>query len=116
MSDKAILCYICIWSHGSLHVYSLVGGLVLVNSGGDRGGVGIQLVYIVLLMGLKSPSNSSVLLLGLLLGSVGLVLWLAVNICIGQMLVEPLRQQPYQALVSKPFLPSAIVPEFGVCR
>jgi hypothetical protein len=28
MSEKAILCYICVWSHGSLHVYSLVGGLV----------------------------------------------------------------------------------------
>ena len=25
MSNKAILCYICSWSHGSLHVYSLVG-------------------------------------------------------------------------------------------
>jgi hypothetical protein len=23
MSDKTILCYICIWSHESLHVYSL---------------------------------------------------------------------------------------------
>jgi hypothetical protein len=28
MSDKAILCYICGWSHVSPHVYSLVGGLV----------------------------------------------------------------------------------------
>ena len=28
MSDKAILCYIRSWSHGSLHVYSLVGGLI----------------------------------------------------------------------------------------
>ena len=28
MPEKAILCYICIWSHGSLHGYSLVGGLV----------------------------------------------------------------------------------------
>jgi hypothetical protein len=28
LSGKAILCYICIWSHGSLPVYSLVGGLV----------------------------------------------------------------------------------------
>ena len=28
MSDKAILCYICGWSLGFLHVYSLVGGLV----------------------------------------------------------------------------------------
>ena len=26
MPDKAILCYICSWSHGSHHVYSLVGG------------------------------------------------------------------------------------------
>jgi hypothetical protein len=29
MPDKAILCYICGWSHESLHVYSLVGGLAL---------------------------------------------------------------------------------------
>jgi hypothetical protein len=28
MSNKTILCYICGWSHGSLHVYSLVGCLV----------------------------------------------------------------------------------------
>jgi hypothetical protein len=33
MPDKAILCYICSWSHGSLHVYSLVGGLVPGSSG-----------------------------------------------------------------------------------
>ena len=33
MSDKAILCYIYVWSHGSLHVYSLVGGLVSGSSG-----------------------------------------------------------------------------------
>jgi hypothetical protein len=32
--NKAILCYICSWSHGSLHVYSLVGGLVPGSSGG----------------------------------------------------------------------------------
>ena len=34
MNDKVILCYICSWSHGSLHVYSLVGGLVPGSSGG----------------------------------------------------------------------------------
>ena len=28
ISDKVILSYICIWSHGSLHIYTLVGGLV----------------------------------------------------------------------------------------
>jgi hypothetical protein len=33
MTDKAILCYICSWSHGLLQVYSLVGGLVPGSSG-----------------------------------------------------------------------------------
>ena len=33
MPNKAILCYICIWSYGSLCVYSLVGGLVPGSSG-----------------------------------------------------------------------------------
>jgi hypothetical protein len=33
MLDKGILCYICSWSHGSLHVYYLVGGLVPEKSG-----------------------------------------------------------------------------------
>ena len=36
MPDKAILCYICGWSHRSLHVYSLVGGLVPKSSVGER--------------------------------------------------------------------------------
>jgi hypothetical protein len=35
MSDKAILCCICIWSHRFLHVYSLVGSLVSGSSGGS---------------------------------------------------------------------------------
>jgi hypothetical protein len=34
MSDKAILCYICTWSHVSHHVYSLVSDLVSGSSGG----------------------------------------------------------------------------------
>jgi hypothetical protein len=33
MPDKAIVCYICGWCHGSLHVYSSVGGLVPGSSG-----------------------------------------------------------------------------------
>ena len=33
--DKAILCYICSWSHGSPHVYSLVGSLVPGSFGGS---------------------------------------------------------------------------------
>jgi hypothetical protein len=35
MPGKAILCYLCCWSHGSLHVYSFVGGLVPGSSGGS---------------------------------------------------------------------------------
>jgi hypothetical protein len=34
MLNNAVLCYICSWSHGSLHMYSLVGGLVPGSSGG----------------------------------------------------------------------------------
>lgn len=34
VSNKAILCYICGWSRRSLHVYSLVGGLVPRRSEG----------------------------------------------------------------------------------
>jgi hypothetical protein len=33
MPNEAILCYICRWSRGSFHVYSLVGGLVPGSSG-----------------------------------------------------------------------------------
>ena len=33
MPDKSILCYICGYSHLSLHVYALVGGLVPRSSG-----------------------------------------------------------------------------------
>jgi hypothetical protein len=74
----------------------------------------VCLVDIVLLMGLQSPSAPSVLPLALPLGSLGSAQWLAVSscICIGQVLVEPLREQPYQAPVSKCFLASAIVSRF----
>ena len=88
MSDKAILCYICSWSPVSLHVYSLVGGLVPRSSGG------VKLVDIVFSMRLQSPSAPLVLALALPLGSPGPVPWLAVStcICIGQGLVDPLRE------------------------
>ena len=33
MSDKAILCYICIWGHGFFPVHSLVGGLIPGSTG-----------------------------------------------------------------------------------
>jgi hypothetical protein len=35
MPNKAILCYMCSWSHGSLHMYFLVGGLVPRSSAGS---------------------------------------------------------------------------------
>ena len=55
MPNKAILCYIWSWSHGSLHVYSLVGGSVLGSSGG------YWLVDIIVFpMGLQTPSAPSV--------------------------------------------------------
>jgi hypothetical protein len=55
MSDKAILCYTCTWNHESLHVHSLVDGLVPEITRK------IQLVDIVVFpMGLQSPSAPSV--------------------------------------------------------
>jgi hypothetical protein len=42
MPDKAILCYISGWSHGSLHVYSLVGGFVPGSSGPLAGSLSSQ--------------------------------------------------------------------------
>ena len=33
LSDKAILCYICVWSHESLPVHFLVSGLVSGSTG-----------------------------------------------------------------------------------
>jgi hypothetical protein len=50
MSDKAILCYICNWSPGTLHVYSFVGGLVPGSSGGGRS---LLVDIVVLPMGCK---------------------------------------------------------------
>ena len=78
----------------------------------------VQLVDIVLRVGLQFPSASSVLPLALPLGSPGSVPWLAVSICIciSQVRAEPLREQPYPAPVSKPFLASAIVWQVVVCR
>jgi hypothetical protein len=58
MPDKAILCYICSWSHGSLHVYSWVHGLVPGNSG-----EGVWFVAIVFPVGLQTPLIPSVLFL-----------------------------------------------------
>jgi hypothetical protein len=63
MLENTILCYICSWSHESLHMYSLVGGLVsgYVCVWGE-----ILLVNIVVFpMWLQNPSVTSVLSLSL---------------------------------------------------
>ena len=112
MPEKAILCYISSWSHVPSHLYSLVGEFVPVNSGG------IWLVDTVVLMCLQPLSAPSVLALTSLLGSPCSVGYLAlcIHICIGQAMAEPLREQLYQAPVSKHFLASAVVSGFGVCK
>ena len=48
MSNKAILCYIFSWSHGSLHVYSLVGGVIPRSSRGTD-----WFIFLFLLWGCK---------------------------------------------------------------
>jgi hypothetical protein len=83
MSNKAILCYIHGCSHGSLHVYSLVGGLVPGSL------VGIWLLHMVVpSMGLQIPSAPSVLSLALPLGTLCSVQWFVVSIhfCICEIL------------------------------
>ena len=59
MSGNAILCYLCLWSHGSLSVQSLVGGVVP----GSTGLSGQQMLFFIwvcqLLLPPAPPSTSS---------------------------------------------------------
>jgi hypothetical protein len=111
MPDKAIFYYICSWNHGSLPVYSLVGGLVPRSSGGSG-----WLILLFFLWGCK-PFQLLHFPLTPQLGSPCLVRWLAASIyiCICQTLSEPLRRQLYQAPASKYFSASAVVSWFGGC-
>jgi hypothetical protein len=99
MSNKAILCYICSQSHGSLHVYTLVGGSVS-GSSGESGWLTLAcskgLKIHAHSMGLKTQLLQSLLQL-LHQGPPCSVPWLAVSICLCfcQALAEPLRRQPY---------------------
>jgi hypothetical protein len=63
MPSKVILCYIYGWSYESLHVYSLVGGLVPVSFVGSG-----CLILLFCLWGCKPPPASLVLSLTPLLG------------------------------------------------
>jgi hypothetical protein len=75
MPDKAILYYICGWSHGSLHVYSLVGSLVLGSSGGTG-----WFILLFLLWGWQTLSAPWVLSLALPLVTLCSVQWMPVSI------------------------------------
>ena len=65
----------------------------------------VWLVDDVLPVGLQPHSAPSAFHLALPLGSLGLAQWLELSICIyiGQVLVDPLREQPHKAPVSKSF-------------
>jgi hypothetical protein len=86
MPDKTILCCISSWTHVSLHVHSLVGGLV---PGSSWGGV-VWLIDVVLPMGLQTPSAPSVLAPTSSLGAPVLSPMFGCMhlICIGQALAE----------------------------
>jgi len=105
--NKAILCYICSWSHGSVHVYSLGSGLV----------PGVLVSWHSCSLGLQTHSAPSILSLTPPLGTSFSVQWLAasIHLCVCQALAKPLRGQLYQAPVSIHFLASAIVTGFGGC-
>jgi len=107
---RPILSYICCWRHGSLHMYSLDGGLVPGSSRGSG-----WLPHIVLPMGLQTPSAPSVLSLTPPLGTLFSDQWLAssIRLCFCQTLAELFRRHSYQAPVSKHFLKSAILSGFG---
>jgi hypothetical protein len=107
MPDKVILCKIHNLSHGSLYVYSLVGGLLPGSFG-----VSDWLILLFLLWVCKPLSSYSTCpnfpIVGTLLSPVfG---------CVSHALAEPLRRQLYWALVSKYFLSSTIISGFGVSR
>ena len=109
LSNKAIFCYICGWSPGTLHVYSLINGLVPGSPGGLVGW------YCCSSYGLQTLSAPSFLSLTCLLGTRPTVGCKHPPLWICQTLAEPLRRQLYQAPVSKHFLAYAIVSGFGVC-
>jgi hypothetical protein len=111
MSNKAILCHLCGQSHGSLHVYSLVGGPVPRSSGRSS--------WLTLLLphGDENTLSSLSQFPNLSTGTQISVQWLAasIHLHICQALAEPLRRQPYQVPVSKHFQTSSVASRFGNC-
>jgi hypothetical protein len=98
------------WSHGSLHVYSLVGSLDPGSSGVLVGWYCCSSYGAANCFSSFSPFSNS-------LGTQCPVQSLVTSICrcTCQALIGPLRRQLYQATVSKPLLAFTIVPGFGDC-
>jgi len=98
---------ICSWSHGSVHVYSLGGGLFPGSSGW---------LVLLFLWGCK-PSAPSILSLTPPFRTSFSVQWFAasIHLCICHALAEPLRRQLYQAPVNMHFLASSILSGIGGC-
>jgi hypothetical protein len=107
MSDKAIFCYICSWSHEPLYVFGWWFSPWELW--------GVWLVNIVLLMRLQAPSAPSFLSLIPPLGTPMLspLFGASIYLSICQALVEPLRKHPFLVPVSKHLLASTVVPGFG---
>jgi hypothetical protein len=111
MPDKAILCYICGWSHESLHVYSLVGGLVP-----GRSRVSGWLILLFFLWGCKLlqllHSFLELLHWGPCAQSNG---WLQASTSVFVKLWQSLPGNSYIRLLLGSTLASTIVSGFGVC-
>jgi hypothetical protein len=104
MSDKDVLCYLCIWSHRSLPVHSLVSSLIPGSTGWSR-----QPMFFPIQ--LQSPSGPPILLPALPPGSLCSA-WRfvpSIYIYIGQLLVEPSKEQSHQVPVSKCLVVSVTV-------
>jgi hypothetical protein len=111
MSNKAILCHLCGQSHGSLHVYSLLGGLVS-GSSGEAG----WLTLLLCPWGCNPPQ----LLQSFPNSSIGDPMLSSMVVCKHPSPYlsgsgRASRRQVYQAPISKHFPASVIASVFGDC-
>ena len=105
MSNRATLCYICSWNHGSLHVYYLVGGLVPGSSGL------LASSYCCSSYGTANPFSSVGHFSRSFIGDP-----VSIHFCICHALAKPLRRQLYQAPISHHLLTFTIVYRFFYYR
>jgi hypothetical protein len=111
MPNKAILCHICNWNHGSLHMYSSVGG----PAPGSSTGFGL-LTLLLPPWGCKSPqilwSLLHLLHQGRQAQSNG---WLQASSSLFVRFWQSLSGDSYHASISKHFPASTIKSRFGGC-